>query len=39
MPSKALVWDAAAETWMLDYAGGQPGEARATTVLLKPVLP
>jgi hypothetical protein len=36
---KALAWDAAAKKWTLDYAGGAPGEARATTVVLKPVQP
>lgn len=35
----ALTWDAAAKKWTLDYADGAPGEARATTVVLKPVQP
>ena len=34
---KALVWDAAAMKWRLDYAGGQPGEAQSVIVVLKNV--
>lgn len=32
---KALVWDAAATKWGLDYAGGKPGEAKPWSVVLK----
>jgi len=32
---KALVWDAAAMKWRLDYAGGKPGETQPATLVLK----
>ena len=32
---KKLAWDAAAQKWTLDYAGGVPGEAKAEAAVLR----